>query len=130
MVDILKYFLLTFEIVVSLMLLLVILVQKTKSGGGMGASFGGGLGESMFGSRAGNVLTKATVILATVFMLNTLGLAVLFSSNDAEIIQAPMGPATGPAPVPVPAAPEDTGAAPASTPVPASAPTPAPVESE
>jgi preprotein translocase subunit SecG len=72
------------EIIVSLLLILVILVQPSKSGGLGGAAFGagGGMGEQLFGARTGNVLTKATIVLATVFLLNTLGLAFLYSKAD------------------------------------------------
>lgn len=116
-----QYLLLALEIIVSLMLLLVILVQRTKSGGGMGSAFGGGVGESMFGSRAGNVLTKATVVLSTVFMLNTLGLAILFSRQAAAGESVGAGGALAPIPT-APAVPTGNGAgapAPAAPVVPA-----------
>lgn len=72
----------------SLMLVGLVLIQKGK-GEGLGMSFGQGMGESIFGSRAGNVLTKATVVLAVIFMCTTLGLAILFSkasSGDESVM--------------------------------------------
>ena len=66
--------LLTVEVATSFLLVLVILAQKSKDQG-LGMAFGGGMGESLFGSRAGNVLTRLTVILAAVFMVSTVFLA-------------------------------------------------------
>lgn len=75
--------LIVLEILVSILLTLVILVQPSKGGGGLGGALGGGgMGEQLFGARTGNVLTKATVILATVFLVNTMGLAFLYSRQD------------------------------------------------
>lgn len=62
-------------VVVALLLIGIILVQPSKSGG-MGAAFGG-VGESVFGAQAGSHLTKATVIMTAVFFLVTLVLASL-----------------------------------------------------
>jgi preprotein translocase subunit SecG len=84
--------LIVLEIIVSILLTLVILVQPSKGGGGLGGALGGGMGEQLFGARTGNVLTKATVILATVFLLNTLGLAFLYSRQDPLRVPAAPGP--------------------------------------
>ena len=87
--------LLTIEAVCSILLIGIILLQKGK-GGGLGLAFGGGTGESLFGSRAGNVLTKATVALAIIFMVNTVGLAIIFArSHDATLIDTQAAPASG-----------------------------------
>ena len=116
---ILQYLLLAIEVIVSIMLLLVILVQRTKSGGGMGAALGGGFGESVFGSRAGNVLTKATVVLSTVFMLNTLGLAILFSKQATGLNQVNPGVSElAPIPTPTPTPGAGGGATPPPPPPP------------
>jgi len=84
--------LIVLEILVSILLTLVILIQPSKGGGGLGGALGGGMGEQLFGARTGNVLTKATVILATVFLLNTLGLAFLYSRQDPLRTAVPPGP--------------------------------------
>ncbi|MDD3886309.1 MAG: preprotein translocase subunit SecG [Victivallaceae bacterium] len=75
-------------VIVSLLLIALILIQPSKSGG-MGAAFGG-IGESVFGAQAGSHLTKATVVLTAVFLLLSLFLAALIghgfrssSSGDA-----------------------------------------------
>lgn len=73
--SVLIVFLYALVVVVSLLLIGLILIQPSKSGG-MGAAFGG-IGESMFGGKAGSHLTKATVWLTAVFMILALALAVL-----------------------------------------------------
>jgi preprotein translocase subunit SecG len=61
---------LTFILVlISLFLILVVLAQKAKSDGGMGAAMGGGVAEATFGAEAGNVLSKATINAAVAFFI-------------------------------------------------------------
>lgn len=76
MLTILITLLVVVEVLCSLLLVGVILLQKTK-GQGVGLAFGGAMGETLFGAHAGNVLTKATVILGVVFLVNTTLLAML-----------------------------------------------------
>ena len=116
--DILRYLLLVVEVVCSMALIGLILIQKSKSEG-LGLAFGSGMGETLFGSRAGNILTKLTVIFAVVFLVNTLALSQIYSGRRGRSLmgraggaQAPMAAATRPAqapqgaaqPVPPPAA--------------------------
>jgi len=54
-------------LLLSVVLSLVILVQESKSMG-LGASFGGDPGESLFGTSTAAVLKKFTAYLAVVFM--------------------------------------------------------------
>ncbi len=99
--DILRYLLIVVEVVVCLLLIVVILLQQSKSQG-MGLAFGGGMSESLFGSRAGNVLTKITVILALVFLANTTLLGIMFTTKrDLSLVDQ----AGIPAPLPVAPAP-------------------------
>ncbi len=80
---IIRSLLLVVEVVVSLMLIGLILLQKSK-GGGLGVAFGGGGEGSMFGSRTGNVLTKATIVLGLVFLVNTLILGIMFTRGVTD----------------------------------------------
>ena len=66
-------------IVVALLLAILILIQPSKSGG-FGAVFGG-VGESVFGARAGSHLTKATVVLTVIFFVLALTLAALIGHS-------------------------------------------------
>lgn len=69
--------LIVLEAVVCLLLIGIVLLQKS-TGDGNGLSFGGGA-ESVFGAQTGNVLTRGTVILAIIFLVNTLVLGCLGS---------------------------------------------------
>ena len=63
-------------VVVSALLLIGLILIQPSKGGGMGAAFGG-VGESVFGGKAGSHLTKATVVMTTLFFILTLILAAL-----------------------------------------------------
>ena len=65
--------------------------------GGPGLAFGAGAGESLFGARAGNVLSKATVVLGIVFLASTLFLGILFAQQDKGIMDDVVVPAAQPA---------------------------------
>jgi len=93
---IIQAFLIVIEVVTSALLLGVIFLQKSK-GSGMGTAFGG-MGEAIFGTRMGNVLTKATVILGVTFLVNTTLLAWMgarrtpMSVVDRNPVAAPAAP--------------------------------------
>ena len=71
----LTVFLYVLVVIASVLLIGLILLQPAKSGG-MGAAFGG-VGESVFGGKAGSHLTKATVYLTAIFFIIALALAAL-----------------------------------------------------
>ena len=98
-------------VMVSVVLILVILIQKGR-GGGLSGAFGGGMASGLLGSKTGDFLTWVTIGLVAVF----LGLAVLLakffrpsvseygteapaatSSQPAEATTAQPGPAPEPA---------------------------------
>lgn len=68
----------------------LIMIQQGK-GADMGASFGAGASQTLFGSSgSGNALTKSTAILATLFFATSFGLAVVaknkaISAGDINI---------------------------------------------
>jgi preprotein translocase subunit SecG len=108
------------EVLVCLLLIGVILLQRTK-GSGAGVSFGGGMAESVFGAQMGNVLTKATVILGIVFLVNTIFLSILAAKQSGQADGSLMGN-EAPAPVAAPAtAGRESPAAPEGTPAAAAA---------
>src|SRR5258707_13628787 len=91
------YALSTFYVVTCLILLLVILLQQGK--GDMAAAFGGGSSQSAFGARTGaTVLSKATAVVAELFMVGALGPAIMGSRGPGSLLR-------GAAPKPKPAAP-------------------------
>ncbi|HEY5228008.1 MAG TPA: preprotein translocase subunit SecG [Opitutaceae bacterium] len=61
-------------ILTSIVLILLVLAQKAKSDGGMGAAMGGGMAEATFGADTGNVLSKATINAAIVFFVMSISL--------------------------------------------------------
>jgi len=93
-------FLVAFHVVVSLLLVVLVLLQPGKSGG-MGAVFGGGSSTSVFGGRgATTILSKGTGILAALFFVLSIAIAMTGSEHSVT--------ADAPTDVPV-----QTGAAPA-----------------
>jgi preprotein translocase subunit SecG len=69
-------------ILVALLMVLVILMQRPKSEG-LGAAFGGGVTENIFGAQTTNVLVKFTAWLAGIFFLLTFALSILYSHKNA-----------------------------------------------
>ncbi|HYV17592.1 MAG TPA: preprotein translocase subunit SecG [Verrucomicrobiae bacterium] len=92
--------------IVCLVLILVVLLQSGKAADLAGA-FGGGGSQTALGSRgAATVLSKATSICAIVFMLSSLGLAILGSRSGGSVLeQVPLPAAPAEAPSAAPAAP-------------------------
>lgn len=65
-------------VLVALLMVLVILMQRPKAEG-LGAAFGGGMTENLFGAQTTNVLTKFTGWLAGMFFLLTFILSILYA---------------------------------------------------
>lgn len=70
------------EVIISIMLIGIVLIQRTK-GQGAGLSFGNGA-EAIFGAQMGNVLTRTTVILGILFLINTTILAMVHPEAKAS----------------------------------------------
>ena len=88
-------------ILLSAFLILVVLAQKAKSDGGMGAAIGGGMAESAFGAETGNVLTKATINSAIAFFVLAflLYLGQVYQHKHAVNTGATLPNITAPAPI-------------------------------
>jgi preprotein translocase subunit SecG len=56
-------------IITSIVIIFLVLMQKAKSDGGMGAAMGGGMAEATFGADTGNVLSRGTINAAIVFFV-------------------------------------------------------------
>lgn len=84
------------------LLLLVVLLQRGK-GGDIANAFGGGGTQTAFGARAGaTVLTRATTILAALFMLGSLALGIMWRRGDGSVVSGVGGGAPAPAPIQAP----------------------------
>jgi len=73
------------EFLVSLLLIVVILLQRSKNQGS-GMAFGAAMGETLFGSQAGNFLTRTTVVLTVIFLLNTAILSMMSSRKFSRSV--------------------------------------------
>ena len=101
---------------------LVIMMQRSKQEG-LGAAFGGGFTESVWGAQTSNVLVKATVWAAIIFFVLSISLARLYShratlmekgSPVQQMLEKPVTPTTtNTTPAATPAAPAATPATPA-----------------
>jgi preprotein translocase subunit SecG len=94
---------------VSVLMILIILMQRPKSEG-LGAAFGGGVTENIFGAQTTNVLTKITGWFAAIFFLLTFVLSILYAhkatstSNLSSRIEAEPTPVPAISATPVPGA--------------------------
>lgn len=72
-------------LVVALLLIGFVLIQQGK-GAGMGASFGAGGSNTVFGSSgSGNFMTKITAILATCFFVISLLLGTIAANKNESV---------------------------------------------
>ncbi len=122
------YLVLTLHVVACLFLIAVVLLQQGK-GQDLASAFGGGGSQAAFGPRgSATVLSRATTILAGLFMVTSLTLSVL-RYRESSILDTVKAPAASPSPsasgspaagATVPsAAPSVAPAAPAASPSPA-----------
>ena len=58
----------TFSLIVVGVLLIIIILLQRGSGGGLAGAFGGLGGQSAFGTKAGDVFTKITIVLAVIWV--------------------------------------------------------------
>ena len=85
-------------IIICIFLILLVLIQKGR-GGGLASAFGGGGGNTAFGSKTGDVLTWATSIVFGVFLVLAISLNIVANHVNAAAVPVkapPPGP-TGPA---------------------------------
>lgn len=107
--------LITLHVLVCILMILVVLMQRPRSEG-LGAAFGGGVTDNIFGAQTTNVLAKFTTWLAGAFFVITLLLSIITakeSSGKTAIQKALMN-----APIPQASA---SPSVPAATPEPAPA---------
>ena len=72
------------HVVAAIAIIALILLQQGR-GADMGASFGAGSSQTVFGPvGAGNVLTKATALLAALFFATSFGLAIVARDHAAS----------------------------------------------
>lgn len=101
--------LLVVQIIIATALVAVILMQRSEGGG----LSGGGSSSGLMSARGvGDFLTRATAILGTLFILNSIGLAVLASvDRSPRAIDTSLSTPAAPVPNQLPAVPAADGAA-------------------
>jgi preprotein translocase subunit SecG len=120
----LYYLVLTLHVIACLFLIAVVLLQQGK-GQDLASAFGGGGTQAAFGPRgSATVLSRATTILAGVFMVTSLSLSIL-KHRDSSVLDRVPAPAASAFPAPgASASPLAPAAAPTASAAPAeSAPT-------
>src|SRR4051794_41519004 len=70
-------------VLVAALMVFVILMQRPKSEG-LGAAFGGGVTENIFGAQTTNVLVKFTGWLAGIFFVLTFALSILYAHRSTS----------------------------------------------
>ncbi|MDD2336653.1 MAG: preprotein translocase subunit SecG [Geobacteraceae bacterium] len=106
-------FLITLHIFVSISLITIVLLQAGK-GADLGATFGTGSSQSLFGAGGGSTfLGKMTASAAIIFMITSLSLAYLSGkSGSSSVMPAKAAvkvvPKTVPTPAPAPVAPQQS----------------------
>jgi preprotein translocase subunit SecG len=73
-------------IITAVLLILLVLVQN-EEGDSLGGIFAGG-SASAFGSRSGNVLTRVTSVLGALFLILSLGMALLNRGSGVAGVEA------------------------------------------
>jgi preprotein translocase subunit SecG len=110
--------LIAFHVLVCILMVGVVLMQRPKNEG-LGAAFGGGMTDNIFGAQTTHVLQKFTVWLGIVFFALTLLLAVLYAKRGTgettiqkELLGQPVPQAVTPAAAEPAAVTSGTAAAP------------------
>lgn len=75
--------LLTVHILIAVAIVALVLLQHGK-GADAGATFGAGGANTVFGTSGGNFLSRSTAVLAAVFFMTSLGLAVIAKKKSAK----------------------------------------------
>ena len=73
------------HVICSIALILIVLLQAGK-GAGISNVFGGA-GQTVFGARTGDVLARGTEICAGLFMVTSLGLAMMSSDRSSSVMR-------------------------------------------
>ncbi|MFP4446165.1 MAG: preprotein translocase subunit SecG [Desulfosudaceae bacterium] len=98
--------LITLVHIIACILLIVIILLQTGKGAGMGAAFGSGGSQTLFGSSGGSsFMNRVTTTVAVIFMITCLSLAFISTHRQPDSIMQdkpvpaektePAGPAAG-----------------------------------
>ncbi len=79
-------FIVTLHAVVCVLLILIVLMQGSKSEG-LSGIFGGGGSGTLFGTGTRTFLAKVTTVLGILFMLTSISLTVLISKRSPSVME-------------------------------------------
>ncbi|QDT39459.1 preprotein translocase subunit SecG [Stratiformator vulcanicus] len=89
-----SYITMTLLMIVGLLLMFIILLQRGR-GGGLAGAFGGAGGQSAFGTKAGDVFTRITIVVTVVWV--ALAAANGFQLRADAVVNADKFKPSGPA---------------------------------
>src|SRR6187399_3203784 len=84
--------LMTLLLLTSVFLILLVLIQRGR-GGGLAGAFGGMGGQSAFGTKAGDLFTRITIIVAAVWIV--LSVAAIKTLNRSQSVFGERGSTSG-----------------------------------
>jgi preprotein translocase subunit SecG len=92
-------------VLTSIFLVMIVLMQRAKTDGGIGAAMAGGATESAFGAETNNVLSGATIKGAILFFVLSFGLylANIYQAKNRAAENAELPKVSAPASTPAPA---------------------------
>jgi preprotein translocase subunit SecG len=94
------YLVVTLYVLVCFLLLAAILLQQGRAGD-IASAFGGSSSQTAFGARSGaTMLTRATTVLAVLFMVGSIALAIAWQKAPGSVVSGlklPSAPASTPA---------------------------------
>ena len=73
--------LIVIHLILAIAMIFVVLIQQSEGGMGSMGGGGGGMGGFMTGRAAANLLTRVTAVLAALFMVSSLALAILANNT-------------------------------------------------
>jgi preprotein translocase subunit SecG len=76
--------------ITSVFLILLVLIQRGR-GGGLAGAFGGLGGQSAFGTKAGDLFTRITIVVATVWILLCAASVKLLNNTEDGLLSNELG---------------------------------------
>jgi len=94
------------HVIACIVLIIGILMQSGK-GGGLSGTFGGDMAQNILGTNASNLLTKATIVAAIVFLCTCIGLTIVTTQKSKSLVERL--PYNGNLPIDMPIVPPTAG---------------------
>lgn len=102
--------LLVLQLIVAIFLVAVILMQRSNGGALSGLGGDSGIGGLLSARGKGNILTRTTAVLATLFFALSMALSIYFSRAEVQTISVVDNVATANSEAPTPQAPSEPAA--------------------